>query len=258
MIALTAQDVGWKQTRMGKFTASTIGQLMTSPRSKADREAGGWSATAMKLIKVKAIERLTGQYIRGSEVEAMRRGLLLEPAALHLLNRHWRNVDVTTWQEFNSFIGATPDGLVDQGTATMDLKCPMNAADVLLFQDEVQDGSWESLLAWDKDYAWQIMTQSLCCELNTCWLVYFTDRLSIRKFQEDEREEVQSLIDQRAELHSQESLYPWSYTFDSDGYYFAAKRFERTDEITIQLLSTLARANEECDRQVERLKAMIQ
>jgi Zn-dependent M32 family carboxypeptidase len=40
MIALTAQDVGWKQTRMGKFTASTIGQLMTSPRNKADREAG--------------------------------------------------------------------------------------------------------------------------------------------------------------------------------------------------------------------------
>jgi hypothetical protein len=102
------------------------------------------------------------------------------------------------------------------------------------------------------------MTQSLCCELNTCWLVYFTDRLAIRKFEDDEREEVQSLIDQRAELHSQESLYPWSYTFDSDGYYFAAKRFERTDEITIQLLSTLARANEECDRQVERLKAMIQ
>lgn len=256
MITITPQDAAWKTTRMGKFTASTIGALMTEPRSKAEREAGGWSQTALTLIKTKAIERLTAQQIKSGEAEPMRRGLLLEPAALHLLNKHWRSVDPTTWQQFNDYFGGTPDGLVDQGTATMDLKCPVNPADVILFQDEVHD--WESLLRWDKNYAWQIMAQATICEVQEAWLVYFTDKLPIRKLQDGERDEVQTLIDQRAEQYSQESIYPWSYRYDSDGYYFAAKKFIRTDEITIQLLSTVSRANQECERQVERLKALIQ
>jgi hypothetical protein len=257
MNALTAQQAGWKDTRIGRFTASTFGQLMTEPRSKAEREAGAWGKTAQGLITAKAIERLTGKWMNDVDTQPMRRGLLLEPAALYLLSKHWRTVEGVTWQAWGDNFGSTPDALVDRGAATMDIKCPGNAADVVRFADEVVDGDFDSLLAWDKGYAWQIMCQALTCGVKDCWLVYFTDRLPIHVLTNDERQEVQTLIDLRAEQHSQESFFPWRYDFASEGYFYAAKMFTLTDEIEGRIISTLARAEAECVATVERLKPLL-
>lgn len=248
----------WKDTRVGRFTASTFGALMTQPRSKADRDAGRFGATAMNLIRAKAIERLTGQWMNDVDTPLMRRGLLLEPAALYVLNNHWRPCDPTTWQPLGDNFGSTPDALVNRGRATMDLKCPGNAADVVAFADEVIDGDFASLLAWDSNYAWQIMCQALTCGVRECWLVYFTDRLDIHALRDDERDVVQALIDHRAEQHSQESLYPWEYTYASGGYFYAAKSFTLTEEIERAILSTLDRAEMECLRTMDRLRPMLQ
>lgn len=254
---ITAQDPRWKDTRVGRFTASTFGMLMTEPRSKADREAGKFGATAASLITAKAIERLTGVWANDVSTPIMRRGLLIEPAALHILNKHWRPVDPTTWQPWGQNFGSTPDGLVDRGAATMDLKCPGNYVDVVRFADEVQDNDFDSLLAWDRDYAWQIMVQALTCGVDTAWLVYFTDRLPHCELSIDERQEVQSLIDARADQYSQENEYPWSYTFGSGGYFFAARRFTLTKEIEQTILSTLERAEAECLRVMDRLRPLL-
>lgn len=259
MQTITQQDrAAWKDTRVGRFTASTFGALMTQPRSKADRDAGKFGATAMNLIRAKAIERLTGVWMNDVDTPLMRRGLLLEPAALHILNRYWKTVEGTTWQPWGENLGSTPDALVDKGRGTMDLKCPGNAADVVAFADDVIDGDFDSLLDWNTNYAWQVAVQALTCGVKECWLVYFTDRLAINPLSDEDREEVQTLIDLRAEQHSQESFYPWQYTYASDGYLFSAKCFTLTDELEERILGTLERAEIECVKMMERLRPMLQ
>lgn len=246
--APTQQDrAAWKDTRIGRFTASKFGALMTQPRSKAAREAGAFGADGTGYIFAKAIERLTGVPVDDAgSTPVMRRGLLLEPAALHILSTAWKPCEACTWQAYGDNLGSTPDALVEAGHATMDLKCPGNPADVVRFADEVVDGDFDTLLAWDSTYAWQVMVQALTCGCDTAHLVYFTDRLPINRLTDEQLQEAQTLIDLRAEQYSQESIYPWSYTYGSDGYFFAARSFRLTDEIKERILSTLERAEAEC------------
>ena len=287
--APTQQDrAAWKDTRIGRFTASKFGALMKEPQSfdaeafahlvpreegytvlksgprkgeevrvknfnalarEAARKAGKmpFSAEGTGYIFAKAIERLTGVPVDDAgSTPVMRRGLLLEPAALHILSTAWKPCEACTWQAYGDNLGSTPDALVEAGHATMDLKCPGNPADVVRFADEVVDGDFDTLLAWDSTYAWQVMVQALTCGCDTAHLVYFTDRLPINRLTDEQLQEAQTLIDLRAEQYSQESIYPWSYTYGSDGYYFAARSFRLTDEIKERILSALERAEAEC------------
>lgn len=248
--APTSQDrAAWKDTRIGRFTASKFGALMTQPRNKADREAGKFSAEGAGYIFAKAIERLTGVPMDDAgATSTMRRGLLLEPAALHILSSAWKPCDACTWQAYGDILGSTPDALVDAGGGTMDLKCPANPADVVRFAVEVPNGDFDALIAWDRNYAWQIMVQALTCGSDTAHLVYFTDRLPIHKLTPDERDAAQLLIDAAADRYSGDNLYPWEYQYASDGYFFAARSFLVTEEVKDRILSTLARAEAECQR----------
>ena len=45
-------------------------------------------------------------------------------------------------------------------------------------------------------------------------------------------------IDQRADLYSREHTFPWSYTYASAGYFYAARQFTLTDEIQRTILDT--------------------
>lgn len=250
----------WHDTRIGRFTASTFGQLMTKPRSTSAKEAGEMSETAKALISAKAVERLTGVWIKTDETPMMKRGLLLEPGAIHILSARWKPIDACTWQSHGDNAGATPDGLIreDDGTiSTMDLKCPGNAADVVRFADEVQSGDFDSMLAWDRDYAWQIMVQAHVCGCKAAWIVYFTDRLPVLTLSDEERDEAQRIIDHFAEQHSQESAFPWSYQLASKGFFFAARRFDLTEEISQRIESTLAKAEAECRRVMERYAEVL-
>lgn len=248
----------WRDTRIGRFTASTLGMLMTQPRSKAAREAGEMSETAKSLIAAKAVERLTGIWIKTDEVPIMKRGLLLEAGALHLLSEVWTPIDACTWQPYGENAGATPDGLMFNGRATMDLKCPGNAAQVVMFGDQVVEDDFDSLLAWDSAYAWQIMMQALACGVTEAWLVYFTDRLPVYKMDEATRDAVQTVIDAQAELHSQESEFPWHYRFATDGYYFSAKRFTLTDARKVLIEATLMNAEVECQIMMDRFRPLLE
>ena len=234
--------------RIGRFTASRFGVLMQQPRSKAERDAGAFGATATDYITAKAIERVTGVAMDDGDAHSFssRRGLLLEPAAMHLLSAEWQECKPCTWQPFGTHLGSTPDALVNGGTEPMDLKCPANAADVVRFGLEVVDGDFDSLLAWDTMYAWQVMVQALTCGSSRAHLVYFTDRLPIIKITESDRAYVQDLIVQRAEELSDAHGYPWQYTFATDGFFFVARSFALTDEIRAQILSTLDRAALQC------------
>lgn len=246
--------------RIGRFTASRFGVLMQQPRSKKDRDAGAFGAAGLGYITAKAIERVTGTAMDDGEAHGFssRRGMLLEPAAMHLLSGAWLDCKPCTWQPFGTHLGSTPDALVNGGREPMDLKCPANAADVVRFGLEVRDDDFDSLLAWDSGYAWQIMMQALTCGSDRAHLVYFTDRLPIIKITDSDRAYVQALINDAAQRYSDLYGYPWQYDFATGGFFFVARPFALTTEIRDRMLSTLDRAVTQCQNLENDVANLIQ
>lgn len=274
-----ADVAAWHATRLGRFTASDIGKLFTEPRTltaqhvreyiyllpdtkptaktfKAElrekiREAGIhlFGDTALGLIASKAGERLTGVSEYGASTRSMDRGTMLEHAARVLLSRYWKQIDQVTFQAYGDNAGATPDGLTDGGNATIDIKCPEAFGDVILFDQMIGDVcDFDALESWNKNYAWQIMMQAKCAGTKYGWLVYFTDRLPITKITDVERMEVQAILDYVGERMSEENMFPKTYTFASDGFHYAAKRFELTEERSKRIDQVLEAAEIECAR----------
>lgn len=245
--------------RIGCFTASKWGLLMQQPRSKEARDAGEFGAVGQDYITAKAIERVTGIAMDDSEAHSFssRRGLLLEPAAMRLLSGVWKDCKPCTWQPFGTHLGSTPDALVNGGKEPMDLKCPANAADVVRFGLEVVEDDFDSLLAWNPAYAWQIMVQALTCGSGRAHLVYFTDKLPIIKITDSDREHAQALIVQRAEEMSDMYGYPWNYTLATDGFFFVARSFALTTAIRDRILSTLDRAVAQCTAMEEDVRNLM-
>lgn len=175
-------------SRVGRFTASMLGELMTEPRTltaeqKARKAAGipVFGETAKKAIAMKAWERLAGVTNTGPLTRATERGNDLEAVAFSLLNQYWRPLTKSYandgFLEYGDHAGATPDAYCDNGQATVDIKCPWNGEKLLLFADEVADDDHEALMGWDKNYYWQVMLQMLAAGTNTGYLVYFDDRV---------------------------------------------------------------------------------
>jgi hypothetical protein len=290
----------WHGTRLGKFTASTIGELMveagtlteeeaeiyahlvSEPRYrelksgpnkgqmaedpkfgskvKAAMQAAGivrFGKTALSLIKTKAIERVTLVQEHNTSNGSMRRGLLLEPAALHLLNDKWTKIHEAGYQPYGNNSGATPDGLVSGGQATMDLKAPEDGGDLLRFAQEVPDGDFDALERWDRNYAWQIMMQAKASGVKTAYLVYFSDRLPIYPLEADDVEILQTIINAMADKYSQEHEYPWGYTWDKPGYFYVVRRFELTEERSQKIDRHLQAAEVECEKMAKEYQSHL-
>ena len=250
-------DTAWRAARIGRFTASKMHALMSQPRNAADRAAGMFSAAGRDYITAKAIERATGIAMDSTEPHSfgMRRGMMLEPAALFLLGERWKTCHGCTWQPIGDHAGSTPDALVDGGEP-MDLKCPTNPCDVVRFGIEVDD-SFDSLLAWDAHYAWQIAMQALSCGTDRAHLVLFTDALPIIKITDTELGIAQELINDAAARYSDRYGWPWQYDYPTDGLFFVARSFKVGAEVKARITSTLDRANAECDRIAAEVKQMI-
>lgn len=246
----------WMDARCGRFTASTFGDLMAEPRSKADREAGKFGETAKTLITQKAVERLTGVVPQGPSTSSMRRGTLLEAGASVVLSVLWRPIRSSSLKTHGADLSATPDGsLADNDT--FELKCPEDFVDVVRFNDEVQDEDFASLVKWNKRYAWQIMVQAYTSGSKGCWLVYFTDRLPVFPISKEVGDAAQNAIEELAKIKTQESVFPWEYSYATQGCYYAAKHFTLTPEIELQIINTLNRAVVERDNTMERLRPLL-
>lgn len=104
----------WFALRRGKFTASTFKDLFMGENTQGYKDA---------IYKV-AFERLTNTSPESFTNEYMQRGTELEPEA-----RAWyefeRNIDVVSggFFEYNSWIGASPDGLIGED-GLLEIKCP--------------------------------------------------------------------------------------------------------------------------------------
>lgn len=172
------RDEVWRDARCGKFTASEIWKLMTDPQSKADKDAGNWSKTALTYIHTKVAEELTGQIHQNSNAYPLVWGEEQEPVAKQVLE-HKTGLQVTkcTFIPFTDHSGGSPDGLIGENSI-LEIKCPYNSSnqvEYLLVKDVVGIKK-----VWP-EYYWQCQMNMLFSKRTHCYFVTYDPRFTNEK-----------------------------------------------------------------------------
>ena len=157
----------WQAQRMGKFTASRFGDLMTSGRKK--EEVLG--QTALSYIYEKAAEILTGERTEAF-CKALDWGNEYEP----ICKAYYSELKGVTIEEvgftlINDYSGASPDGMVDG--ELIEIKCPFNTANHL-------KTAFEGYI--DPKYLWQMQGQMMATGALACRFISFDPRIKDERF----------------------------------------------------------------------------
>lgn len=114
----------WANIRYGRFTGSEFWKLTVEPKSKKDKEAGVWSATALTYIMERLQERMMQAPLPGFSSAATDWGNENESLAIsryeEITGNKVRKVGFVTYGE-NA--GCSPDGLVSFD-GIIEVKCP--------------------------------------------------------------------------------------------------------------------------------------
>ena len=149
----------WFETRLGRFTASRINELMG---------VKGLNKTGDSYAYEKAIEIVYGKSDEDLSTFDMRRGVELEPVAFDLFSQkmglEFIEVKKASFFPFGDNAGASPDGLVGKDEV-LEIKCPRHAK----FFNIVKGGLKEV----DKAYIDQMQMQMLCTNSKKCYFVNF-------------------------------------------------------------------------------------
>lgn len=116
----------WRTERLGHVTASRASDLLSEPRSKADREAGLLSASAYSYFLELLAEHLTGTPTPSPTTWAMEHGNTWEDWARRIYTEvTGRKVQTCGFIEhqFVTGAGCSPDGLVGDA-GLIEIKCP--------------------------------------------------------------------------------------------------------------------------------------
>ena len=150
----------WVEARLGHITASRFGDVMTQPRSKADKESGKLSQTAENYMIDLLGEHLTQEPASELKTYAMEWGNRWEPVARETY-RQFTKLDVVevgfVRHPTERFIGCSPDSLVESD-GLIEIKCPLTAANhvrVLIrgtvpdeHLEQIQGGLWITGRQW--------------------------------------------------------------------------------------------------------------
>jgi exodeoxyribonuclease (lambda-induced) len=175
LIQSAQQSVAWDRMRLGKFTGSGISALMTEPRSKADKDSGAFSQTALKYIHEKMMEQVTGQVCYEATGRALDWGNEWEETALKELAKHIGSSAEQTklkpsFKLFNEYSGCSPDAFMYHSLFDMELgveiKCPFNSLNHFY---HCQVHGWETLKEINSDYYWQVQMNMLTFG-KTAWI----------------------------------------------------------------------------------------
>ena len=157
----------WFAARLGKFTASRFGDLMTNSRKK-DEVLG---ATSVSYIYEKAAEILTGERKEifgaaldwGTENEPVCKAYFEETTGL--------TIEEMPFVPINVYSGASPDGMVNG--ELIEIKCPYNTSNHL-------KTAFEGYI--DPKYMWQMQGQMLATGALACRFVSFDPRIKDERF----------------------------------------------------------------------------
>jgi len=159
----------WFAARLGKFTASRFGDLMTKGRKK-DEVFGG---TAISYMMEVAAEKLTGQRVQifgaaldhGNEYESVARE--------EYEKRMECEVEELGFCEISDYSGGSPDGKVVGTDKLIEIKCPYNTANHLknVINQDI-----------DKKYIWQMQGCMLATGATSCDFISFDPRIENEAF----------------------------------------------------------------------------
>ncbi len=139
----------WFDLRKGKFTASMIKDLFMATSTK------GYESAIYKVV----FERLSGQRVESEfKTPYMQRGNDLETEARERYQlMTFNKVDNGGFYELNEFVGASPDGNIEQD-GILEVKCPAyNTMIKYLLKKELPS-----------EYNYQVHSQLLICEKQYC------------------------------------------------------------------------------------------
>lgn len=160
LIASAQNSKAWDVIRLGRFTGSGISKLFTEPRSKADKEAGKLSETALTYIETKAMEYVTQQPIGDFSSKATDWGNEWEETALRELAKTLKCPEDQVEMKpnfvlYGDYSGASPDAymVVDGIRCGAEVKCPYNSVNHFK-HSKVTDAA--TLKEVDEDYYWQV------------------------------------------------------------------------------------------------------
>ncbi|QSM00622.1 YqaJ viral recombinase family protein [Oceanospirillum phage vB_OliS_GJ44] len=124
IIDIPQGSYGWQKLRLGLISASRFKDILTEPRSKADKESGKLSGTAEAYMNTLIAEILTGEQEEVSG-KALDWGKEHEDAARWEYEFvHSQSVDqVGICIQESLVYGASPDGLVGED-GMIEIKCP--------------------------------------------------------------------------------------------------------------------------------------
>jgi hypothetical protein len=162
----------WHKVRSGRFTPSELHRLMTEPRTNSEIISEG----AKTYIKEKVAETLTidisnEKMFRGNE--ATEWGNSYENEAIQVFSEFINQPIIPSgFIIYDENFGGTPDGVCEDGTFGIEIKCPFNIAihlDNLLLDSN-------SFKKYRKEYYWQIQGYSLLTGINDWYFVSYDPR----------------------------------------------------------------------------------
>lgn len=168
MSDIYASQQEWQALRLGKFTASNIGELMKSGKGKDEY----FGKAALTYINDVLTEILTGEpmdgELSGANIKSLQHGQAHEYEALMLLQEQ-TGLDIEFFGlanpkfiEYNKYSGGTPDGLSTM--YCIEVKCPWNSSvhtkRLLAVKKGVNFNEW--LKTNEPDYYAQLQFNMMC------------------------------------------------------------------------------------------------
>jgi predicted phage-related endonuclease len=166
VLDIAENESDWHAERLGKFTSSRMGDLMSQGRGKDQL----WGQMADNYIYEKIAEKLTGVPHYIAETNAMAWGNDLEEEAFNKFKEH-SGLDCqhmgTTFIKFNELSGGSPDGYVGED-GVIEIKCPYNSSIHLktIITKEI-----------DKKYMYQMQANMLFTDRSYCYYVSYDPRM---------------------------------------------------------------------------------
>lgn len=151
----------WFAARLGKVTASRMGDLMAKTRS-------GYAASRDNYMTELALQRITGKIEDCFTSAAMERGTDLEPVARGAYEAKMGLMVEETGLVIHPKIkdlGASPDGLVGSD-GLIEIKCPNSKTHMAFIRSKKPE----------KKYMLQMLCQMACTGRSWCDFVSFDDR----------------------------------------------------------------------------------
>ena len=138
-----------------KIRASALGQLMTQPKTKADKDEGNLSQTAKSMLTLWYKEQL---YSRRKPIESkyMTKGIECEDASIEMLNPEWVN---NKEQFSNDYMTGEPDVITDD--TIIDIKNSWDFTTFPLFAKQAKG-----------EYEWQVLGYMWLCGKKKGEVVY--------------------------------------------------------------------------------------